>query len=94
MVDLVNTCPKEHMVTFVPIKMLLDRHEMVIKTYSLYCKILELVVGFAMSPRFKKTDHQSPSYNCFSEGVSLGERRLPHAKSKAKLRSPLLFPYF
>ena len=82
------------MATFVPAKTLLEKHATVIKTCISYPRLVELVVGFAASPRFKKIDNHSSSYGCFSEGVSLGEWRLPHAKSKAKLGSPLLFPYF
>ena len=51
-------------------------------------------MDFAMSLGLKKIDNHSSSYGCFSEGVFLGERRLPHAKNKAKLGLPLLFPYF
>ena len=85
---------KGNMATFVPAKMLLEKHYTVMKTCISYHRIIELVVGFATSLVLKKTDNPSSSYGCFSEGVSLGERRLPHAKSKAKLGSPLLFPYF
>ena len=83
-----------NMATFVPAKTLLEEHATVIKTCISYPRLVELVVGFATSPGLKKTDNRSSSYDRFSEGVSLGERRLPHAKSKAKLGSPLLFPYF
>ena len=94
MTDLVSTCLEESMATLVPAKMLLEKHETIMKTCISYHRLVELVVGFAMSTRLKKIDNHSSSYGCFSEGVSLGERRLPHAKNKAKLGSPLLFPYF
>ena len=94
MADLVNTCLEESMTTLVPAKTLLEKHKAIIKTCSSYHKLVELVVGFATSLGLKKTDNRSSSYGCFSEGVSLGERRLPYAKSKAKLGSPLIFPYF
>ena len=94
MTDLVYTYLEENMTTFVPAKMLLDKHKTIIKTWRLCRRLIDLVVGFAMSLGLKKIDHWSPSYDCFSEGASLGEWRLPHAKSKAKVGSPLLFPYF
>ena len=94
MTVLVKACLEEILATFVPAKMLLEKCEKVIKTCSSYHRLVELIVGFATSPRLKKIDNRSSSYGCFSEGVCLGERRLPHAKSKAKLGSPLLFPYF
>ena len=83
------------MAPFVTAKMLLEKHATVKKTCISYLRLIELVVGFATSPGLKKTDNRSSSYGCFSEGVSLGERHLPHAlKQLAKLGSPLLFPYF
>ena len=81
-----------NMATFVPVKTLLEKHATVIETCILYPRLVELVMGFATSPGLKKTDNRSLSYDCFSDGVSLSERRLPHAKSKAKLGSPLIFP--
>ena len=74
--------------------MLLDMHDTIIKTCNLCYKLVDLVTRFKTSLGLKKIDHGSSRYDNFSEGVSLGERRLPHAKSKAKLGSPLLFPYF
>ena len=94
MIVLVKECLEKIMATLIHAKILLEKHETVIKTCISYHRLVELVVGFAMSPGLKKIDNRSSSYGCFSEGVSLGERRLPHAKSKAKLGSPLLFPYF
>ena len=82
------------MATLVPANTLLEKHKTIIKTCSSYHKRVELVMGFATSRGLKKTDDRSSSYDYFSEGVSLGQQRLPHAKSKAKLGSPLLFPYF
>ena len=80
MTDLVNTCPEESMVTFVPTKMLLEKYESVMKIKKSYHILVDLDVGFATSPRLKKTDNLSSSYDRFSEGVSLYERRLPHKK--------------
>ena len=94
MTVLVKACLEEIMATLVPAKALLEKNFAIINTCISYHILLEVIVGFAMSPRLKKIDNHSSSYGSFSEGVSLGERRLPHAKSKAKLGSPLLFPYF
>ena len=80
MTVLVKACLEEIMATLIPVKMLLEKHEIVIKTCSSYHKLVELVVSFAMSPGLKKTDNRSSSYDYFSEGVSLYERRLPHKK--------------
>ena len=62
------------------------------KTCSSYHRLVGIIACFTTIPRLKKTNNHSPSYGYFSEGVSLGEQRLPHAKSKAKLGSPLFFP--
>ena len=80
MTVLVKACLEEIMVTLVPEKTLLEKHETVIKTCISYHKLVEIIVGFATSLRLKKTDNQSPSYDRFSEGVSLYERRVPHKK--------------
>ena len=63
MTDLVNTCLEDSMVTLVPTKMLLKKHEIFIKTCSSYHKLLDLVVGFATSLGLKKIDNRSPSYD-------------------------------
>ena len=94
MTVLVKACLEKIMVTLIFAKMLLKKYETVIKTCISYHRLVDIIVGFVMSLVLKKTDNRSSSYGCFSEGVSLGERCLPHAKSKAKLGSPLLFPYF
>ena len=94
MVDLVNICPENSIETFVLAKMLLDNHETYMEMCNLCHRLVDLIVGIAMSLAIKKIDYWSSSYDHFSEGVSLGEQRLPHAKSKANLGSPLLFPYF
>ena len=80
MIDLVNTCVEKSMATLVIAKTLLEKHEKVIKTCNSYHKLVELVVGFATSLGLKKIDNRSPSYDRFSEGVSLYERHLPHKK--------------
>ena len=82
MADLVNTCLEDSMVILVLAKTLLEKHETIIKTRVSYHRLIELVVGFATSQGLKKSDNRSSSYGCFSEGVSLGERHLPHAKKK------------
>ena len=81
MIVLVKACLEKIMATLIPTKMLLEKHEIVIKTCSSYHRLVELIVSFATSPGLKKIDNRSSSYGCFSEGVSLGERCLPHAKS-------------
>ena len=73
MTDLLKACLEEIMATLVPAKTLLEKNPIVIKTYSSYHRLVELVVVFATSPRLKKIDNHSSSYGRFSEGVSLGE---------------------
>ena len=61
--DLVNTCLEESMATFIPAKMLLDRHVVVIQTFFSRHRLVDLVVGFATSLGLKPTDNRSPSYD-------------------------------
>ena len=63
MADLVNTCPEKSMATFIPAKMLLDRHVTIIQTCHSWHKLVELVVGFATSLGLKPTDNRSLSYD-------------------------------
>ena len=70
MTVLVKACLEEIMATLVT---LLEKHKTVIKICSSYHRLVELIVGFAMSLGLKKANNHSSSYGCFSEGVSLGE---------------------
>ena len=63
MADLVNTCQEESMATFIPAKMLLDRHVTFIQKCFSWHRLVELVVGFATSLGLKPTDNRSPSYD-------------------------------
>ena len=63
MADLVNTCQEESMATFIPAKMLLDRHVTFMQTCFSWHRLVELVVGFATSLGLKPTDNRSPSYD-------------------------------
>ena len=73
MTDLVNTCLEDSMATLVLAKMLLEKHETFIKTCGSYHKLVEIVVGFAMSLGLKKIDNQSPSHDQLSEHHKLVE---------------------
>ena len=72
MADLVNTCPKKILATFIPAKMLLDRHVTVIQTCFSWHRLVEIIVGFATSLGLKPTDNRSPSYGRFTESMSRG----------------------
>ena len=65
-----NTCLENRKATFVPTKMLLDRHEIVIKICNLCHKFVDLVVSFETSLGLKKIYHGSSSYDNFSEHMS------------------------
>ena len=69
MTVLVKACLEKIMATLIPAKTLLEKHTIIIKTCISYPTLVDLVVGFATSPRLKKTDNCSSSYGCFSEGV-------------------------
>ena len=62
MADLENTYQEDNMATFVPAKMLLYMHEIVIKTCNLCHKLVELVVGFETSLGLKQTNKSSSTY--------------------------------
>ena len=95
MTDLVKACLEKIMATLIPAKTLLEKHIIVMKTYISYPRLVELVVGFATSPEFKKTDNRSSRCGCFSEGVSPGEQCLLHAKSNLlNLDHPFFFLTF
>ena len=72
MADLVNTCQEKNLATFIPVKMLLDRHLTFIQTCFSWHILVEIVVGFTTSLGLKPTDNRSPSYGRFTESMSRG----------------------